>query len=115
MARGSDGALGLGVKGDASRATRCRVEKLVGGSSHQHQAEDRSSGNCVYLSDILESRLYELVEHDNLRSSPAGLYLAERHPEMVTYTSGLGEAKFAYPACGARFQHDEIESFMGQS
>ena len=32
---------------------------------------------------------------------------------MVTYTSGLAEAKFAYPACGARFQHDNIELIHG--
>ena len=37
----------------------------------------------------------------------ANLYLTERHPEVVTSTSALIEAKFAIPApltCTARFQ-----------
>ena len=45
----------------------------------------------------------------------ADLYITKRHPEVVTSTSTLIDAKFAIPApltCTARFQHNESISLV---
>lgn len=86
------------------------------GSNHQHQTEDSSGGNCVYLGDVHEFQWYELVEHHHLRSSHGCWFVLDRKASRsgdIHFWHHRGEVCYPDPLiCTARFQREEDVSLV---